>query len=190
MRLARRLAVTPTLALLASCASMHCTRVLTFAEDHDAPRPFARDFVEERPSLVSARTFQETAAIHIQKSEFNEALEELEKARRLAPGDRAIRATYIEVSRILNRRPAEWSYISYEYTEQEFRIQRAQVVFEKLEREADQLMDQHDYAGAAANYRAAAAGLEACPVFDFKLNDYLHRARERTSEALRLMRRD
>ena len=193
MRFAAALAVSPALALLASCASMQGTSGSEPSSDREMTTAFITAQERERQNLEAADRLLRAAEQHIRNSEFGRAMDELEEARRLAPGSREIRATYNEVSRILGFRPADWCDGARELTAVELTelgIRFAETEFVRLESEADGLMRQEEYSAAAAVYHAAAAGLEACPVLDFKLNDCLHRARERRAEALRLMRRD
>ena len=63
--------------------------------------------LEACAASASARLLRE-AQLHIRRSNFREAGRLLEMARLLDPESREIRATWNEVTRILNRPPPEW----------------------------------------------------------------------------------
>jgi type II secretory pathway component GspD/PulD (secretin) len=139
--------------------------------------------IQQQEDAFIAEKLYEAAQAEIKRLEFAAALDNLEKARRLNPGSEKIRDAYNEVSRIMNRRPAEWTHIKrWAETELQVKIEQTRIEVENHFRQGERFMGDEQYEQAEMEFNAVVQKLKWVP-YDIGMNDQLDNAKKRAQDA-------
>lgn len=133
----------------------------------------------------NADRLYESAKDKMRASEFEAALEDLDQARRLDPGSVLIRDLFNEVSRIMNRKPAEWADLDgWAKSNGPVKISQTRIEVENRLQAGEKLMAAERYDEAGIEFDAVIEKLKWVP-YDIGMNDKLELASSRLEEALR-----
>ncbi|MCE9582701.1 MAG: hypothetical protein K8T20_09430 [Planctomycetes bacterium] len=130
-----------------------------------------------------AEKLYETAKTKMSSSEFQAALDDLEQARHLNPGSGKIRDLYNEVSRVMNRRPAEWDdTLRWASTQLSVKIAQTRIEVENHFQQGERAMGKNEFEAAEREYNAVIQKLKWVP-YDIGMNDQLEDAKKRAADA-------
>lgn len=139
--------------------------------------------IQRQEDEFVAKKLYETAKTKMQASEFQAALDDLEKAHKLDPGNTQVRDLYNEVSRIMNRRPAEWSELM-KWTGDQLVVKIAQtrIEVENHFQAGERFMAAERFEEAENEFNAVIQKLKWVP-YDIGMNDQLEQAKQRAKDA-------
>lgn len=168
---------------LGGCVGNQCSR----SEPTTAREARSREEAKREEDAAIAQNLYEAAKRQMHRTEFHAAWENLERARRLDPGSKEIRDLHNEVSRILNRRPAEWNDGARGRADSPVvRNDQTRIEVENHFHSGEEQMKEGKLAEAVREFEAVIMKLRWVP-YDSEMNDLLERARELRSECLRLL---
>lgn len=138
---------------------------------------------------TNARKLYESAIAHLHKAEFQAALNDLEKARRLDPASNEIRELYNEVCRSLTSRPEEWGSFPPITYELGARIEQTRIEVEDHLQEGKRHMSADEFKEAEGEFDAIVQKLKWIP-YDIGLNEPFEEAKKllRSCRIRRLMK--
>lgn len=139
--------------------------------------------IQRQEDEFIAEKMYETARTKMHANEFQAALDELEKARKLNPSSGKIRDLYNEVSRIMNRRPGEWgATLDWASTQLSVKIAQTRIEVENHFQQGERFMADSHYEDAEREYNAVIQKLKWVP-YDIGMNDQLDTAKKRAADA-------